>query len=347
MKSYQDTLERLGFIMPIELGKDKKKPQGAKGKAKGKNKLTYAPKTKIPPPPKRENLIKDSICHHCKEVGHWRRNCPSYHAELKKRKNASEASNSGNGMRTSLEAIKSFDLILPNGLIIVLDSCYFAPTVTTGVVLISRLVKNDYIDTFTNYGIFVSKDNVFYFNAIPCDDIYEIDMHNLYLNVSSNYNVSNKRAKNRLDSYYLWHCYLRHINKKRMDMLQRDRLLQPTHDESHEKCKCCISGKMARKPFLHLVERSMDLLGLICTDVCGRFRTMSREGANYFITFTDDFSRYDFVYLMKHKHEVFETFKGYTLKTAARILNMVPTKKVDRTPYEIWHGKAPKLSYLR
>ncbi|GJY05905.1 retrotransposon protein, putative, ty1-copia subclass [Tanacetum coccineum] len=38
---------------------------------------------------------------------------------------------------------------------------------------------------------------------------------------------------------------------------------------------------------------------------------------------------------------------GYALKSAARILNMVPTKKVERTPYEIWHVKAPKLSYLR
>ncbi|GJW77921.1 hypothetical protein Tco_0139603 [Tanacetum coccineum] len=35
------------------------------------------------------------------------------------------------------------------------------------------------------------------------------------------------------------------------------------------------------------------------------------------------------------------------LETAASILYMVPTKKVDRTPYEIWHMKAPKLSYLR
>ncbi|GKE07626.1 retrotransposon protein, putative, ty1-copia subclass [Tanacetum coccineum] len=42
-----------------------------------------------------------------------------------------------------------------------------------------------------------------------------------------------------------------------------------------------------------------------------------------------------------------KSFWGYALETAARILNMVPTKKVDRTPYEIWHGKAPKLSYLR
>ncbi|GJY26149.1 retrotransposon protein, putative, ty1-copia subclass [Tanacetum coccineum] len=42
-----------------------------------------------------------------------------------------------------------------------------------------------------------------------------------------------------------------------------------------------------------------------------------------------------------------KSFWGYTLETTSRILNMVPTKKVDRLPYEIWHGKALKLSYLR
>ncbi|GKD95085.1 retrotransposon protein, putative, ty1-copia subclass [Tanacetum coccineum] len=42
-----------------------------------------------------------------------------------------------------------------------------------------------------------------------------------------------------------------------------------------------------------------------------------------------------------------KSFWGYALESAARILNMVPTKKVERTPYEICHGKAPKLSYLR
>nr|GEW57464.1 zinc finger, CCHC-type [Tanacetum cinerariifolium] len=75
-----------------KIHKDKKKPQVENGKDKGKNKLAYAFKPKIPPSPKRENLVNDSVCHHCKEVGYWRRNCPSYHVELNKRKNAGKAS---------------------------------------------------------------------------------------------------------------------------------------------------------------------------------------------------------------------------------------------------------------
>nr|GEY35032.1 retrovirus-related Pol polyprotein from transposon TNT 1-94 [Tanacetum cinerariifolium] len=42
-----------------------------------------------------------------------------------------------------------------------------------------------------------------------------------------------------------------------------------------------------------------------------------------------------------------KSFWRYALESAARILNMVLTKKVERTPHKIWHKKAPKLSYLR
>ncbi|GKF90420.1 hypothetical protein Tco_0274121 [Tanacetum coccineum] len=33
------------------------------------------------------------------------------------------------------------------------------------------------------------------------------------------------------------------------------------------------------------------------------------------------------------------SFWNYALESATRILNMVPTKKVDRTPYELWIPK--------
>ncbi|GKD21303.1 zinc finger, CCHC-type containing protein [Tanacetum coccineum] len=147
-----------------KIQKDRKKLQGAKGKEKGKNKLAYAPKPKIPPPPKREHPTKVFVCHHYKEVGHSKRNCPSYQAELKKRKSSCIDSTSesrklkhgalslymGNGMRAPVEAIGNFDLILPSGLIIVLDNCHFAPFVTRGVVSTSCLVNKGYIPTFTN-----------------------------------------------------------------------------------------------------------------------------------------------------------------------------------------------------
>ncbi|GJU16477.1 zinc finger, CCHC-type containing protein [Tanacetum coccineum] len=51
--------------------------------------------TLIPPPPKKEHPVKDAICHYCGEVGHWRRNCLAYLAELIKKNKTSGASTSG------------------------------------------------------------------------------------------------------------------------------------------------------------------------------------------------------------------------------------------------------------
>nr|GEX24056.1 hypothetical protein [Tanacetum cinerariifolium] len=41
------------------------------------------------------------------------------------------------------------------------------------------------------------------------------------------------------------------------------------------------------------------------------------------------------------------SFWDYALESAVCILNMVPTKKVDKTPYKLWHGKVSNLSYLK
>ncbi|GJU59751.1 hypothetical protein Tco_1237517, partial [Tanacetum coccineum] len=193
MKGYLDTLERLGYPMPKELGTIVELHAMLKLHEK------FIPKkveTLAVLAIREEKSIKDSVCHHCKEVGHWRRNFSSYHAELKKRKNASEASTSGifaielyafpnkswvydtgcgthicntsQGLRESkklkhgalnlyvgkgicvvVEAIRSFEIILPSGLIIILNNCHYAPSITGGVVSLSRLVNNGYIHTFT------------------------------------------------------------------------------------------------------------------------------------------------------------------------------------------------------
>ena len=40
-------------------------------------------------------------------------------------------------------------------------------------------------------------------------------------------------------------------------------------------------------------------------------------------------------------------FWGYALETAACILNRVPSKAVEKTPYEIWTAKTLSLSFLK
>ncbi|KAL0439002.1 UNVERIFIED_CONTAM: hypothetical protein Slati_2383200 [Sesamum latifolium] len=41
------------------------------------------------------------------------------------------------------------------------------------------------------------------------------------------------------------------------------------------------------------------------------------------------------------------SFWGYALETAAKLLNIAPSKSVPQTPYEMWHGKPASYKYLR
>ena len=41
------------------------------------------------------------------------------------------------------------------------------------------------------------------------------------------------------------------------------------------------------------------------------------------------------------------SFWGHALEMAAFTLNRAPSKSVETTPYELWFGKKPKLSFLK
>ncbi|GKD49688.1 retrotransposon protein, putative, ty1-copia subclass [Tanacetum coccineum] len=41
------------------------------------------------------------------------------------------------------------------------------------------------------------------------------------------------------------------------------------------------------------------------------------------------------------------SFWGYALETVAHILNLVPTKKVSKIPFEMWKGKCPSLGHIK
>ncbi|KAL0405844.1 UNVERIFIED_CONTAM: hypothetical protein Slati_3898300 [Sesamum latifolium] len=55
----------------------------------------------------------------------------------------------------------------------------------------------------------------------------------------------------------------------------------------------------------------------------------------------------DMVRSMMNFTELPLSFWGYALETAAKLLNIAPSKMVPQTPYEIWHGKPASYKYLR
>src|SRR5215216_1871397 len=126
------------------------------------------------------------------------------------------------------------------------------------------------------------------------------------------HNIDAKRCKVDNDSAtYLWHYRLGHIGVKSMKKLHVDGLLESLDYESLYTCEPCLMGKMTKTPFSGTMERAIDLLEIIHTDVCGPMNVEACGGYRYFLTFTDDLSRYGYIYLMKCKSKTFEKFKEF------------------------------------
>ena len=139
----------------------------------------------------------------------------------------------------------------------------------------------------------------------------------LNLNCSNTHihNIEAKRCKVNNDSAtYLWHCRFGHIGVKRMKKLHVDGLLESLDYESLGACEPCLMGKMTKTSFSRTMERATDLLEIIHTDVCGPMSVEARGGYRYFLTFTDDLSRYGYIYLKKHKSTTFESSKNFRVK---------------------------------
>ncbi|KAJ9567534.1 hypothetical protein OSB04_003500, partial [Centaurea solstitialis] len=329
----------------------------------------------------------------------------------------------GEGTPLIAEAVGSYSLSLPSGLVLELENCYYVPKMIKDVLSFDLLVDQGFYYKYDYKMLSVFKNNIFYFKATPVNGLYIV---NLQDNNNEIYHIS-KRSKDIEDQTYLWHCRLGHINKKRVELLLKRGFLGTFDFKPFDNCESCLSDKMTKEPFNKDNERASDLLEIVHTDVCGPFSHEARGGYQYFITFTDDFSRYGYVYLMRHKSESFEKFREYqnevqnqldrkikflrsdrggeylsqefgnhliecgivsqltppytpqmngvserrnrtlldmvrsmmchstlpvsfwehALETAAHILNRAPTKSVEKTPYELWKGKKPKMSFLK
>jgi hypothetical protein len=88
----------------------------------------------------------------------------------------------------------------------------------------------------------------------------------------------------------------------------------------HRICEGCVKGKHQKTSFpKEGTTGASELLEIVHTDVCGPMRTTSHGGAQYFLTFIDDFSRKTHVYLLKAKGKTFEKFKQYKVLVENKI----------------------------
>jgi hypothetical protein len=92
--------------------------------------------------------------------------------------------------------------------------------------------------------------------------------------------------------------------------LVKGRILHHLDFTNLEQCRDCIKGKFV-KQIKKDAKHSTRVLEIIHTDICGPFPVRTVDGFNSFITFTDDYSRYGYIYPVKERSEALDKFKQF------------------------------------
>lgn len=283
-------------------------------------------------------------CYRCKQVGHYRNQCPLL--QKNKQTNAFSAvflsgkynkhefyvdSGASAHMTANIDWIVNAnysqcipDIIVANesklpvlcvGSVNISTDCKYditiqnvlcVPSLTTNLLSVSELIKN-------GNNVIFKKDQCYIYNqknelvatAELTDGVYKLNIQIQNGLMAASAKVSGE----------LWHRRLGHINSSDMSKMKNgavDGLSFPENfDTSKTKCVTCCEGKQMRLSFPHVGQRSTELLQIIHADICGKMETKSIGGAQYFILFIDDYSRMTFIYFLKYKHEAFNTFKNF------------------------------------
>jgi transposase InsO family protein len=98
-----------------------------------------------------------------------------------------------------------------------------------------------------------------------------------------------------------------------IEHLVKEQILHPLDFTDIEQCKDCNKGEFA-KQIKKNAKHSTRVLEIIHTDIRGPFLVRTVDGFNSFITFTDDYSRYGYIYPIKESSEALDKFKHFKAK---------------------------------
>jgi hypothetical protein len=91
--------------------------------------------------------------------------------------------------------------------------------------------------------------------------------------------------------------------------LIKDDILIPLDFSNSDYCIDCIKEKYTKQVKKGEAKQSAGVLEIIHTDICGLFPVKSVDGFDSFITFTNDFSHYGYIYPIKELSKVIDKFK--------------------------------------
>ena len=230
---------------------------------------------------------------------------------------------SGNKV-SHVESIGTCSLVLDNGYVLDIERTFYTPSFSRNLISVSRLLPLWYSFKFSDgtFNLFCKYELIG--KGILSNGLFSI---NLQYNAVLHIHIGNKRCIMNYDSSNLWHRRLGYIFIDRIKRLVNDKVLNTLDFSNFDTCIDCIKGKQSNK-FKKGAKRNTNVLEIIHSNIC--CLDMDTHGPKYFISFTDDCSRYMYLYMLHKKDEALDAFKVFKAKVEKQCDKQIKIVKSDR-----------------
>lgn len=126
-------------------------------------------------------------------------------------------------------------------------------------------------------------------------------------------NIGNSRVVNSCEQlpHFLWHCWLGHLNSKYMSLLVHKGLVK-SFSKSFDLCNSCFIGKShaSSHPSWKTLYKP---LTVIFSGIWRPDHVISTKGYSYYVNFVDVESKFNWVFPLVHKSDLYHAFEKFRL----------------------------------
>ncbi|KAL0375508.1 UNVERIFIED_CONTAM: hypothetical protein Sradi_3466500, partial [Sesamum radiatum] len=252
----------------------------------------------------------------------------------------------GDGKAVAAKVVGSFRLVVSNHIRIDLKDVYFVPSMVKNIISIPMLDSEGF-KFLINKSFCLVFDDVHHLLGTLVNGLYILQQPNLIMI------AQHKRKVDNHENAQIWHARLGHISKDRIRSMVMFYLMRYKSEAfgRFKEYRLEVENQTNRKIKALRSDRSGEYLS-------GEFIDYLKENGipQWTSLGTPQLNRVaerrnrtllDMVRSMMSFAELPPSFLGYAFETAAKLVNIAPSKLIPQMPYEIWHDKPASYKYLR
>jgi len=126
--------------------------------------------------------------------------------------------------------------------------------------------------------------------------------------------------------FKMWHCCLEHLDHANIECLVKMtdsmNLTDLLHLHCKNICEACIKVKQTHCSYNTLIKSVTWILSLIHSDIVSLIISITYKDSKYFVTLTDKYIRFFWMYLMKKKKQAVKHIKTFIIIMKTHLLNL-------------------------